>query len=111
MGKKCQGKKSRRLDVVKKVILQRLSGCHDHACARSVTDKKVSEARDIIKTKPFNAKPYDKKCVHLCLRLLAVLFFTTPVSMRFVINTRIYNLQYTTRCTMFLGFCQTSNDS
>lgn len=94
MEKSVREKKSRHLDVVKKVILQHLSGCHDHACARFVTDKKVSEARDIIKTKPFNAKPYDKKCVHLCLRLSGVLFFTTSVSMHFVINTRIYNLHH-----------------
>lgn len=80
--------------MVKKVILQRLSGCHDHACATSVIDKKVSEAKDIIKTKPFKAKPYDKKCVRLCLRLSGVLYFTASVSMSFVINTKIYNLHH-----------------
>lgn len=54
----------------------------------------MSDARDIIKIKPFRAKPYDKKLARFCLRLSGMLFFTQSVSMCFVINTRIYNLPH-----------------
>lgn len=53
---------------------------------------KVSVAKNIIKTKAFRAKPYDKKkkCAHSCLRLVgSAAFHATGVS-AFVINTRIY---------------------